>query len=92
MYIVCNWIYVYGTVAVEFKGCYVGVVWSWRVKVHTMYNIYKYCMVAGCKGSLCKVLKVTEPWSLQSLYQGGVLWPNECELAVTGVGRHLFSV
>ena len=60
----------YGTVAVEFEGCFVGVVWSCWVKVHIMYNIYKYCELAGCKGSLCKVLKLTEPWSLQSLFKG----------------------
>ena len=50
MYIGCKWMYVYGTVAVEFKGCLVGVVWNCQVKVYTMYNIYKYCKVGGCKG------------------------------------------
>ena len=55
MCIVCKWMYVYETVAVEFGGCLVG------VKVHTMCNIYKYYELAGCKVSLCKVLIVTEP-------------------------------
>ena len=50
MYIVCRWMYVYETVAVEFGGCYVGVEWSCWVRVHTMYNIYRYCKVTECKG------------------------------------------
>ena len=61
----------------------------------TMYNMYMYCKWVYVRGSLCKILMVTEPWSLQSLqslYQVSRLECNVCELAVTGVGRLLFSV
>ena len=45
MSIGCKWMYVYETVAVEFGGGMSVFMWSQRVEVHTMYNVYKYCGV-----------------------------------------------
>ena len=47
------------------------------VMERTMYNIYKYCKWVYVRGSKCKLLMVTELWSLR-LYQVGGLECNVC--------------
>ena len=62
MYIVCKWMYVYETVAVEFEGggrCLCGTRGLRCILCIIYTSIVGWaCM---CEGSLCKVLKVTEP-------------------------------